>query len=543
MRSCDTMRQLYANTPSARHLPAALFASPDAPRVSASTTIYASQPTHSGLRTNSVAAAASLRRSSDGLPTAVTPRTSPSKFQVFLQHSDFGPSCDHYANTTSSHPSQVLLQAPPSASTELHAMAALADTINAGNDTPSGVDHPVISSEYPAPHQALSRAFVSSTGDFVEAAVNSGSDVHVLTFEDANGTRPDTTASGLPAPDTAGGGAPPPSARSAAERATDDVLPNVRRQPLSAKSVRAERDRQAAQQSVMLRPLRLLPVGKEVRFTPEDQAFLRYAETANIPISFLSPCPKSGASAKRYLRYMPAKTLRQAQVLGASREDLKWDYCRGYIKFPRHEPQLPGHVFNALASAREHGYTHVLEELGMSYVDPVTHEVLLGRAFNARGSTTFQHVLETVFEPEVLLQEFENRELSVRWAEFQASKVFNSSTVKLDLSLAPEPQHYRDVMPEVCDEHQEWKDAMDLEMLSMAKFGVFERVPKSRARGRQILGNKWVYRRKIGKDGTVTRWRARLVAQGFRQRPFDSYQPDECYSPTLTNLMNVTLRW
>jgi len=74
---------------------------------------------------------------------------------------------------------------------------------------------------------------------------------------------------------------------------------------------------------------------------------------------------------------------------------------------------------------------------------------------------------------------------------------------------------------------------MDLEMSSMAKFGVFVRVPKSHARGHQILGNKWVYRRKIGKDGLVTRWRARLVAHGFRQRPFDSYQPDEYYSPVV----------
>jgi len=106
--------------------------------------------------------------------------------------------------------------------------------------------------------------------------------------------------------------------------------------------------------------------------------------------------------------------------------------------------------------------------------------------------------LKLFFEPEVIAQELENRALSLRWAEFQASKVYNSATAKIDLSLAPEPQRYRDVLPAVCDEHQQWKDAMDLEMSSMAKFGVFLRVPRSAARGHQILGNKWVYRRKIG---------------------------------------------
>ena len=466
----------------------------------------------------------------------LTSLTFPSKFHHFLQQTDFEST---YEPPASIHPSRELLQASLAVSAELHAVAALAQNDRSTNDTPSGIDkHDSVIGR----SAATPRVLMSSASTSVEAAVDSGLD--------ALGKQPQPAAQ--PTMDAARGGASPllgprlqdervaPAggaaqgiARSAAERATDDTLPDAKCQPLSAKRVKAERDRLAAQQSVMLRPLRLLPIGKEMRFTTEDQAFLRYAETANIPISFLSPCPKSGASAKRYLRYMQAKTLRQAQVLGASREDLKWDYCRGYIKFPRHEPQLPGHVFNALDSAREHGYRHVLEELGMSYKDPVTKEVLLGRAFNARGQTTFQHVLETVFEPELLVQEFENRELSIRWAEFQASKVFNSTTSKIDLSLAPEPQHYRDVMPEVCEEHQEWREAMDLEMLSMAKFGVFVRVPKSHARGRQILGNKWVYRRKIGKDGTVTRWRARLVAQGFRQRPFDSYQPDECYSPVV----------
>ncbi len=328
----------------------------------------------------------------------------------------------------------------------------------------------------------------------VSAPASSGAPLGQHAVPHGGDTRPATPAT------ASRGGASEPSPRSAAERATDDSVNDAKRQPFSASNVRAERERQAALKAAMLRPLRLLPVGKEMRFSVEDQAFLRYAESANIPISFLSPCPKSKASAKRYLRYMQAKTLRQALVLGASRDDLKWDYQRGYIKFPRHEPQLPGHVFNALSSAREHGYRHILEELGMCHTDPVIHDVILGRAFNASGQTNFQHVLETVFEPEVIVKELENREPSLRWAEFQAPKVFNSSTAKIDLSLAPEPQHYRDVMPEVCEEHHQWKEAMDLEMSSMAKFGVFVRVPKSHARGHQILGNKWVYRRKIGKD-------------------------------------------
>ena len=76
-----------------------------------------------------------------------------------------------------------------------------------------------------------------------------------------------------------------------------------------------------------------------------------------------------------------------------------------------------------------------------------------------------------------------------------------------------------------------WKEAMDDEIASMKAFGVYERVPKSVAQGRQILGCKWVYKRKTGKDGEVTRYRARLVAQGFRQKEWDSFNPDEISSP------------
>ena len=72
---------------------------------------------------------------------------------------------------------------------------------------------------------------------------------------------------------------------------------------------------------------------------------------------------------------------------------------------------------------------------------------------------------------------------------------------------------------------------MDDEIASMKAFEVYERVPRSAAQGRQILGCKWVYKRKTGKHGEVTRYRARLVAQGYRQKEWDSFNPDEISSP------------
>ena len=104
-------------------------------------------------------------------------------------------------------------------------------------------------------------------------------------------------------------------------------------------------------------------------------------------------------------------------------------------------------------------------------------------------------------------------------------------SISIELSLSPGPRRYEDVLPLVCAEHASWRAAMDEEMRSMERFGVYNRVPKSAAQGRQVLGCGWVYKRKVNKLGEVCRYRGRLVARGCSQRPFDSFDPNHTYSP------------
>ena len=322
-----------------------------------------------------------------------------------------------------------------------------------------------------------------------------------------------------------------PAAADAALDSTDSEHQRIG--PLTPTAIAAEHVRNLLREGVVLRPLRLLPVGRIAPLSPDDQAFLRHARLNSYPLVYLSPCPKRGDSARRYLKYMHASTLAEASALGATKADIDWDFERGFISFPRHEPDLPGHVHCAFELAHRHGVVHALLESRRGVPRSFEADIGLARVYHTSSRASFHQQLETVFEPEVIVDQLSSREKLLRFSEHQFAKVLNSSAIDIDFSLSPEPTKYADTLPDRCVEAEHWRGAMDDEMRSMERFSVYRRVPKSAAHGRQVLGCRWVYKRKVNKFGQVYRYRARLVAQGFLQRAYDSYQPDETYSPVV----------
>ncbi len=75
----------------------------------------------------------------------------------------------------------------------------------------------------------------------------------------------------------------------------------------------------------------------------------------------------------------------------------------------------------------------------------------------------------------------------------------------------------------------QWQEAIANELQSMEQHGVWELVP--RPRGANIVGCRWVFKVKTNADGSVERYKARLVAQGFRQKEGVDYQ--EVFAPTI----------
>ena len=89
------------------------------------------------------------------------------------------------------------------------------------------------------------------------------------------------------------------------------------------------------------------------------------------------------------------------------------------------------------------------------------------------------------------------------------------------------PQTYEEAMS---SEHAaEWKIAMKSEFDSLMENGTWEL--KSIPEGYKSINGKWVYACKGDKDGNVTRFKARYVAQGFSQTYGENFS--ETFSPTV----------
>ena len=93
--------------------------------------------------------------------------------------------------------------------------------------------------------------------------------------------------------------------------------------------------------------------------------------------------------------------------------------------------------------------------------------------------------------------------------------------------LTETPTDFRDAT--ASQESAKWKVAMETEMESLKQNDVWDLVKLPP--GRKTVGSKWVFKKKTGADGSVQRYKARLVAQGYTQKYGTDY--DETFCPVV----------
>ena len=62
---------------------------------------------------------------------------------------------------------------------------------------------------------------------------------------------------------------------------------------------------------------------------------------------------------------------------------------------------------------------------------------------------------------------------------------------------------------------ESWKIAMDEEMAALQRNQTWDLVPFPE--GRKPIGCKWVFKRKMGLDGSIEKYKAHFVAKGYSQ--------------------------
>jgi hypothetical protein len=91
-------------------------------------------------------------------------------------------------------------------------------------------------------------------------------------------------------------------------------------------------------------------------------------------------------------------------------------------------------------------------------------------------------------------------------------KIYTDGTVRYGLfTSSGEPRNHQEALGD-----SRWKSAMDLEYDALIKNQTWHLVPSQR--DANIINCKWVYKVKRKSDGSIDRYKAHLVAKGFKQR-------------------------
>ena len=321
------------------------------------------------------------------------------------------------------------------------------------------------------------------------------------------------------------------------------------------------KDKLELEPSSLIRPTRFekpgkIEQGRSDELKAADRTFLKAAFEHNykIVVSQSFQKRKNSVSNHRFNMVRPATTVseyvelsvaftnpknskQRSAAVSKAKADFRWEYDRGLIKFPDRESDHHMHYCNAERLAHRCGVQRIAD-ISSSY-----NTNLL--VFAARSS--FNQLIEDIYDTQDAVDWIETKERLEAYGRKSMENFMHRSPsdivaclnaqglepINLDPSTHITPTHYKGVQKSKDREH--WENAMQEEIDNCTKMETWEYVPQAMLPpNADLVDCKWVFKLKTGSDGLVTRFRSRIVARGFTQRPGVDYNEEEVYAPVVS---------
>ena len=162
--------------------------------------------------------------------------------------------------------------------------------------------------------------------------------------------------------------------------------------------------------------------------------------------------------------------------------------------------------------------------------------VLLGYGINRKGCRLYDlghmkviHSRDVVFDEASMPGMEKEKETTIRYVELEIEEEPNRYGYNLTVASTEQQDPSSVAEARSASDKVKWEKAMEREMKSLHSNEVWELVEPPP--DRKVVGNKWIFKRKVDADGAVERYKARLVAQGCTQKFGLDYE--EMFSPVV----------
>lgn len=329
--------------------------------------------------------------------------------------------------------------------------------------------------------------------------------------------------------------------------------------PLTLQRQRELADNDELEPSTLIRPTRFHKVGYFDRNRPQhlkvaDRKFIKAAFENNYKIVVSQSHQKKGLSEHRFNLVRGATTVAEyielatayaqgegkraiSSAITKATADFKYEYDRGLIKFPDRESDHHAHYCDADTLAQRHGVERVADLISKNqtnyYVNIATQ--------------SFNDFVSTLYHTEKAIDWIETKERAEAYGRQALEAFLTRAPCDLSAHLTKDgfepnglnaathltPSHYHHVRKSKDREH--WETAMQEELDNCERMGTWDLIPQSALPpNADLVDCRWVFKIKHDSGGAISRWRARIVARGFSQRPGVDYNEEEVYAPVVS---------